>query len=559
MGETDTTSDPREGSTAMAESRDPTGVPHLDRILGGGLLRGSLVLVLGLPGSGKTTLASQIAFTAARAGKRVLILTALSESTSKLIAHLRAFSFFEPSLIGGAVQFLSLQSTLAEGLEIASDAILTEARRVKAEVVLLDGFRSLGSLTGSAQFARQFLYTVGTTLNALGATLLITAETDPRDPTFFPEATTADVILGLHYQLFGVRHHRGIEVVKSRTSAPLPGLHALTLSEDGVSVYPQLEERIAADVLGGEAQTQGAALRGAQSETALGPMQPRASFGLSELDTMLAGGIPRATCTLLAGSLGAGKTLMSLYFALAGVRGGEAVTFLGFRESQRQLRLAASAFEIGSALEKALRPAGGLTFLEVPPIKVNADILADRLLHVLDQTGSRRLVIDSVAELERAILRSPDPQRLEDYLAALLIALRERGVTALMIKETDKAIAATLDFSADPLSVLAENVILLQQVPYEGGLHRILAVLKLRFSEHDTTLREFHIASPAGLEVLESGMSELGVLTGITERQQQQAWRLQSGGEPRQSRKRQAQPNPSQHPLRPGSTDDAGT
>lgn len=558
MGETDTAGDAPLRRAAHPEVRYPTGVSHLDRILGGGLTRGSVVLVMGLPGSGKTTLAGQIAFTAAHADKRVLILTALSESTGKMIAHLGAFSFFEPSLIGRSVQFLSLQGALAEGVAAAGDAVVAEARRVKADVVLLDGFRGMGALDDSPRFAREFLYSVGTTLSALGATLLITSEMDPRDPTFFPETTTADVILGLHYQLLGVRQHRGIEVIKARTSAPLPGLHAMTLSVDGVSVYPQLEERIAADVLGAEAQTQGAAPRGAQAETAQGPLHPRATFGLPELDIMLAGGLPRATCTLLAGSLGTGKTLMSLHFALTGLRDGEAVTFLGFRESERQLRLAASAFEIGAELENALRPGGGLTFLEVPPIKVDADILADRLLHTLDQTGARRLVIDSVAELERAILRSPDPQRLEDYLVALLIALRERGVTTVMIKETDKAVAATLDFSADPLSVLAENVILLQQVPYDGDLHRILAVLKLRFSEHDTTLREFRIASPSGLHVMKPSMSARGVLAGITERQEQQ-WNQLAASDLQHSPRRQPPPNPPQQLSRPGSTDDAGS
>ena len=39
-----------------------TGVPQLDRILGGGLLRGALVLVTGAPGTGKTILAQQIVF-----------------------------------------------------------------------------------------------------------------------------------------------------------------------------------------------------------------------------------------------------------------------------------------------------------------------------------------------------------------------------------------------------------------------------------------------------------------------------------------------------------------
>src|SRR5690348_16784862 len=233
------------GMHLTADKWDRTGVRDLDDILGGGLPRGSLVLIMGLPGSGKTTIASQIAFTAARSGKRVLILTALSEPTNKLIAHLGAFSFFDPALVGGPIQFLSLQGSLSAGLEAASTTILTEARRMRADLVLLDGFRGMRSVDAEPQAAREFLYSLGTTLGALGCTTLVTSETDPRDPTFFPETTTADVILGLHYQLLGVRQYRGIEVIKARSAAPLPGLHALTLGVDGASVYPQLEERIA--------------------------------------------------------------------------------------------------------------------------------------------------------------------------------------------------------------------------------------------------------------------------------------------------------------------------
>ncbi|HEV8191676.1 MAG TPA: hypothetical protein VGP82_09360 [Ktedonobacterales bacterium] len=92
----------------------------------------------------------------------------------------------------------------------------------------------------------------------------------------------------------------------------------------------------------------------------------------------------------------------------------------------------------------------------MPPIKVNADILADRLLAEIDAGGAQRIVVDSIAELERAILRGLDSGRLEDYLAALLL------------KGTDKALAATPDCNADPLSVLAENVLLLLQLPFQG-------------------------------------------------------------------------------------------
>ncbi|MFI5271482.1 MAG: RAD55 family ATPase [Ktedonobacterales bacterium] len=511
-----TRSDEPERNGSYAERRDPTGVPHLDEVLGGGLPRGSLVLVMGLPGSGKTTLASQIVFTAARSGKRALILTALSESTSKLLEHLRAFSFFDLALIGGPVQFLSLQGVLALGLEAACDAIVTEVRRVKADVVLLDGFRGLRTVDSDPLAAREFLYMLGTTLATLGCTTIITTETDPRDPNFFPESTTADVILGLHYALIGVRQHRGLEVVKARTAAPLPGLHTLTLSADGVSVYPQLEERVAAAALGGDAQTQGAAR--ATGERALpappGPAQ-RARFDLPVLDMMLSGGLPRSTCTLLAGSPGSGKTLLALCYALAGVRAEEATVILGFRESLEQLRLAASSFSMGPELDRALRPGGGLTFSEVPPIKVNVDILADRLLMELDRTHAQRLVIDSISELERAILHGPDPQRLDDYFAALLAAMRARRVTGLLVKETEKSPEVTFDVAFGGLSGLAENVLLLQQVPYGGALHRILSVVKLRFSNHDTALREFRISAPEGFHLLEAPAGG-GVVAGIS-------------------------------------------
>src|SRR5262249_26227269 len=151
----------------------------------------------------------------------------------------------------------------------------------------------------------------------------------------YPETTTADAILGLHYSLVGVRQFRAIEVIKSRASLPLPGLHSLVLAEDGASVFPQFEERVITDVMR-DAATFGEADMKAQVASR-GAMIERATFGLPELDAMLSGGLPSATCTLLAGSLGTGKTLLALCFSLAALRAGERVLFVGFRESRAQL------------------------------------------------------------------------------------------------------------------------------------------------------------------------------------------------------------------------------
>lgn len=64
---------------AARKASAPTGLADLDTAIGGGFQPGKLVVLLGAPGSGKTTLANQIAEHIANAGRPVLYLT--SEDT----------------------------------------------------------------------------------------------------------------------------------------------------------------------------------------------------------------------------------------------------------------------------------------------------------------------------------------------------------------------------------------------------------------------------------------------------------------------------------------------
>ncbi len=70
------------------EERQSTGSPELDRVLGGGIVRGSLVLVGGDPGIGKSTLLLQVANNLGLRGKKVLYISG-EESNAQI--KLRAF------------------------------------------------------------------------------------------------------------------------------------------------------------------------------------------------------------------------------------------------------------------------------------------------------------------------------------------------------------------------------------------------------------------------------------------------------------------------------------
>lgn len=478
---------------------DATGVPKLDETLGGGIVSGSLALIVGPPGSGKTTLANQLAFAAGRAGRRAVVVTAMSEPTSKLIAHLRSFDFYDDALVGGNIQFLSLEQYLAAGLAAAGEALIEIARKAQASLVVLDGFRGVRGADVDLQATRKFLYDVGTTLSVFGMTTIITSEADPRDPAYFPESTIADIIIGLHYGVQGVRHHRALEVVKMRGAQPLPGLHSIHLSSQGLAIYPRLASRVATVVGVSELDARQLDAVRAGSIAASG----RVSVGIAALDALLGGGLTEGSTTLVVGSLGTGKTLLALHFAAAGLRAGEPTVFLGFRESLAQLLVKANSFALGKVILAGLRPTGLMTLQSWAPVELNPDIVADRLVATLDRVGARRLVIDSVIELENAIRQSSDPDRADSYLASLVEALRLRNVTALFIREHDTTIDTRMRYTPGPVAVLAENVLLLQQIEEGATLHRALSVVKMRYSAHDAQIHEFEIRAPDGIHLLD--------------------------------------------------------
>lgn len=461
----------------------PTHVPGLDEILGGGILLRSMTLILGRPGAGKTILAEQIAMQQAKQGKRVLILTALSEAHEQMLASLREFSFFDESLVGDRIRFLSIQTILQDGLAATADAIIEIVRTHEASIVVLDGFRGIAGFAESERDVRLFLYEVRTRLALLNVTTLVTLETGSDSEGDSGAQTVADGIIRLHNTLWGVRHRRHLEVQKLRAMDHLDGIHAIAITGDGITCYPRQE---------------------AVYRTANYAVKPdRAELGLPELDAMLGGGLNRGTVTFLAGSPGSGKTLTALHYIAAGAHAGEPGLFISFTESEAQLHLKAENF--GLDLRGAITR-GMVTLLCLAPVELEVDVLAATVRNRVEGLGIRRFVIDSIAAVEVAIL---EPNRGPGFFASLINYLRERDVTSVMTQESiafDGGIGEALG------AVLADNLIRLRSVEYHNRLRRVLSVLKMRQSAFDPSLREFRIDEGVirVLPIDESGADAMG-------------------------------------------------
>ena len=90
-------------------SRLSTGVPGLDDILGGGLPEYSFNLIVGEPGSGKTTLSHQIMFANASPERPALYFSAPGEPTLKMMRYLQQMTFFDQARSSADIRFVDLE------------------------------------------------------------------------------------------------------------------------------------------------------------------------------------------------------------------------------------------------------------------------------------------------------------------------------------------------------------------------------------------------------------------------------------------------------------------
>src|SRR5688572_8425762 len=122
----------------------PTKVPGLDEILGGGLPEFSFNIIAGGPGCGKTTLAHQIMFANATPERPALYFTVLGEPAVKMLRYQQQYTFFDPSMLAGAVRFINLSQLVLEGdLGAVVDEIVATVEASNAGLVVIDSFRAI--------------------------------------------------------------------------------------------------------------------------------------------------------------------------------------------------------------------------------------------------------------------------------------------------------------------------------------------------------------------------------------------------------------------------------
>ncbi|MEI4469685.1 ATPase domain-containing protein [Frigidibacter sp. MR17.24] len=455
-----------------------SGAPGLNKIIQGGITAGSLTLIQGSPGTGKTTLALQFLRDGSEKGQ-----TGLYVSLSQTEAELRKIAASHGwSLDGIHIVDISRDHGLpskAQSIFHTSDLHLDRTREridglidaVKPARLVYDSLLEVRLLTADQQGYQRELIGLRQHLQDQGITALLLDAAPAGDPHYDTEARgIVDAIITLEKTLpeFG-RARRRIEVAKMRGVAIRDGWHDMDIrTGSGVTVFPRTVPSEDVDLK--------------QNFERGGLVQS----GLERLDGILGGGMEPGTTTMVVGQTGVGKSTIASLYAQSALRRGEKVALFLFEERVETF------FRRSEGLGMNLRQDyadGRLKLYDFNPDELSAGEFGQMVQREAESDELRVVVIDSFTGYVSAL--SNQKQALFD-IQSLLKYLARRNILTILIVAEQGLLGENRALPLD-LSFLGDTVLLLMIDDHHGRIRRRIVAVKKRHGPHDLNVRELII------------------------------------------------------------------
>lgn len=471
--------------------RISTGVPGLDSLIEGGIPKGSTLMVVGRSGSGKTILCSHFLYDGLTAKEEKGLYISFSESKAQFYANVKTLGMdFDKFERQTKFAFLDFASLTKDGIQDALEEILATIRTINPKRVILDSFSAISLAFEHQTEARTTIHVLlGKILRSEGITSIIVMEIPYGEENMGSgiEESVVDGIIRLDHREDNVLPII-LRVFKMRGTSINREPHVCTISKNGMILYPK----------------QGLTLTYAVSEE-------RIFSGIPGLDERIGNGFIRGTTTAIIGTSGTGKSTFAFQYIAEGVKKGEPGVFYSLEENADGIRMMAKGYGYNiTELEN-----NGLAILLGSVEDDNPDALIANLAAEIKRTKAKRLVIDSLSAFE-------SKYKNDMYIIArrLISLVQEHRLTAVItILTTQKS---GFELSGLGLTSLLQNIILLRFVEIQGRMKRILAILKMRGTEHDESILEFRISSENGARIVGAiDKDYMGIFTGVARRAQE--------------------------------------
>jgi circadian clock protein KaiC len=237
----------------------------------------------------------------------------------------------------------------------------------------------------------------------------------------------------------------------------------------------------------------------------------RIKTGVTGLDDLISGGIPKGTITLVSGPPGCGKTILCCQFLHKGIEEGDKGLFLTL--DKKVEGILTQARELGIDFQQAI-DRGQIKFLF---LNINKKLVYETLANEILSGNYDRVVLDSITPLSEMPIYLSNPDLTSNisiidreefspdgnlpvirlHLHFIMNTLETAKCTSIVTSEIP---AGSTNLSRDGLSeFLADGVILLSLDPTMD--RRKLSIIKMRSTKHTLKPQDIEIGN-GGIKII---------------------------------------------------------
>ncbi|HEY8833468.1 MAG TPA: circadian clock protein KaiC [Gemmatimonadaceae bacterium] len=249
-----------------------------------------------------------------------------------------------------------------------------------------------------------------------------------------------------------------------------------------------------------------------KTKTAKSPAVQKLETGISSLDIIAKGGLPKNRTTLISGTAGSGKTVFAVQFLAAGIIRGEPGVFVTFEESADNVRENMHSFGWDLAKWEA---EGLLTFVDASPDPdvdtvesggFDLGALVARVQNAVKKVNATRVSVDSLGAV---FSQFSDQSMVRGELFRIASALKAMGVTAVLTAERTDDHGPIARFGVEEF--IADNVMILRNALEDETRRRTIEILKFRGCDHQKGEYPFTIVPRGGVIVIPLSAMQLSM------------------------------------------------
>lgn len=272
-----------------------TGIKELDEILGG-FPKGSVILVSGASGVGKTLFSHEWLFRGMNKFGETGLYVTFTEPLFKTLKNLEGMSFYDREAIENEkIKILDIRKAVATkdfDEEHLIDLIETEIKKTGATRLVIDSITAFAYVLEDKARIRKFIFDLGTMLATLGCTTILISEVSAphRYSVYGVEEFISDGIILIEQREQKFQQVRTLEITKMRGISYNGEPNSFRITKDGIKMFPP-----------------------SYTPLTYASNKNKISIGVKGLDEMANGGVYEGSSNLIAGSTGSGKSILGLH------------------------------------------------------------------------------------------------------------------------------------------------------------------------------------------------------------------------------------------------------